>query len=401
MLIFVLNCGGTSVKYQLIAMSGEPSVHVKGTVEGIGSPNCLLRHVLPSGRSLEIPVEAPEHAAGLREVLRILVDPEYGVLDDYSRIDAVGHRVVQGGTNFRGTFLIDDVLLEALRRNIELAPLHNPANIKGIEACQKLMPGIPQVAVFDNALHSDLPDYSYIYALPYEYFEKYGVRRYGFHGISFRYMTEKAAELLQTDLAKMRVISLMLGSGCTANAMAYGQSIDVSTGLSPTEGLIQSTRSGDVDPSVITYIMRKEGLTPDEMDNILNRRSGWFGISGVSNDLFRVEEAAQGGNYRADLAVRAFSYRARKYIGAYAAAMGGIDLLIFSGGAGEHSSRIRSEICYGLDFLGIKLNEELNQMLKGNGLISSQSAETAVVVIEANEELLIAQETQNLLLKTA
>ncbi|KLU62767.1 acetate kinase [Peptococcaceae bacterium CEB3] len=271
----------------------------------------------------------------MRQALSLLVDPEIGSLSSYREIDAVGHRVVQAGEKFRGTFLIDEALLAALREHSELAPLHNPPNIKGIEACRRLMPDIPQVAVFDNAFHKELPDYAYIYALPYEYYEKYGVRRYCFHGISFKYMTERAAKLLNLDVSQKRIVSLMLGSGTTINALAYGHSVDVSTELSPTEGLIQSTRSGDLDPFVITYIMRKEGLSPEQMDEVLSKRSGWLGISGVSNDLRLVEDAAGQGNTRARLALQVFTYRTKKYIGAYAAAMGGVDLLLFAGGVGE------------------------------------------------------------------
>ncbi|MHB1653854.1 MAG: acetate/propionate family kinase [Desulfitobacteriaceae bacterium] len=396
MRILVINCGGTSIKYQLLQMGSVPVVEAKGIVENIGSSGTLLRHNTKTGLALEIPITAEEHTAGLAKVLGILLDSEFGVISAYSAIDAVGHRVVQGGEAFRGSFLIDEALMQALVQYTELAPLHNPANIKGIEACQTLMPDKPQVAVFDNALHRDIPDYAYIYGLPYEYYQKYGVRRYGFHGISFQYMTERAAELLQVALKQKRVVSLMLGSGSTVNAMAYGKSIDVSTGLSPTEGLIQSTRSGDVDPAVITYIMRKEGLTLNEMDDILNRKSGWLGISGVSNDLRMVEEAAAQGDYRANLAIKAFAYRARKYIGAYAAAMGGIDLLVFAGGAGENSRLIRERICAGLEFIGIFLDSERNAGLIGEGLISQMHSHP-VVVVNTNEELVIARETQALL----
>ncbi|WP_240986791.1 acetate/propionate family kinase [Acididesulfobacillus acetoxydans] len=390
----MLNSGGTSIKYQLFGFRGGELVTVaKGAVESIGQPHSLLKFDVPKQAPLRKEIEAKDHAGGLEQALRLLVDPEIGPLSSYSEIDAVGHRVVQAGEKFRGTFLIDDALLMALREHSELAPLHNPPNIRGIEACRRLMPGVPQVAVFDNAFHKDLPDYAYIYALPYEYYEKYGVRRYGFHGISFKYMTERAAELLKVDVSQKRIISLMLGSGTTINALAYGHSVDVSTGLSPTEGLVQSTRCGDLDPFIITHIMRKEGLSLEEMDEVLSKRSGWLGISGVSNDLRLVEEAAEEGNPQAKLALRAFTYRAKKYIGAYAAAMGGLDLVLFAGGVGENSSVVRAEICRGLEFLGIELDEERNAQLKGEGLVSRPEGSVPVLVVDTNEEAVIAQET--------
>ncbi|KLU62900.1 acetate kinase [Peptococcaceae bacterium CEB3] len=420
MRILVINSGGTSIKYQLFEFrGGELVVVAKGAVENIGQPpahldpietrksrgaaasmgqpHALLKFDVPEQPPFRQEIEAKDHAEGLKQALRLLVDPEIGPLSSYREIDAVGHRVVQAGEKFRGTFLIDEALLVALREHSELAPLHNPPNIKGIEACRRLMPDIPQVAVFDNAFHKDLPDYAYLYALPFEYYEKYGVRRYGFHGISFKYMTERAADLLKIDVTQKRIISLMLGSGTTINALAYGQSVDVSTGLSPTEGLIQSTRSGDLDPFVITYIMRKEGLSPEQMDEVLSKRSGWQGISGVSNDLRLVEEAAGQGNARARLALQAFTYRAKKYIGAYAAAMGGVDLLLFAGGVGENSANIRGEICRGLDFLGIELDPERNATLKGEGLVSRTGASVPVLVVDTNEESVIAKETYVLL----
>lgn len=398
MRILVINSGGTSIKCQLFTLTdGQSIAEAKGAVESIGAPRSLLKFAALDRTPLRKEIEAKDHAAGLEQVLRLLVDPKIGFLSAYSEIDAVGHRVVQAGEEFRGSFLIDNDLLAALRQHSELAPLHNPANIRGIEACRQLMPGVSQVAVFDNAFHKDLPDYAYIYALPYEYYEKYGVRRYGFHGISFKYMAERAAELLKVDLGQQRIVSLMLGSGTTIHALAYGRSVDVSTGLSPTEGLIQSTRSGDIDPSVITFIMRKEGFTPEQMDEVLNNRSGWLGISGVSNDLRLVEEAAGQGNRRAKLALQAFAYRAKKYIGAYAAAMGGLDFLLFAGGVGGNSSGIRAEICQGLEFLRIELDPERNSNLKGEGLISQAGTSIPVLVVDTNEETVIAQETFALL----
>lgn len=393
MLILILNCGGTSIKYQVIDITERKElVILRGALESIGAIRSTIRQTRYDDKYVESEIEAQDYYSGLQAVFQALISPICGIGNDYNSIDAVGHRVVQAGEIYRGTYLVNPDLLDALRQNIELAPLHNPANIAGSEFCQRLMPGIPQVAVFDNAWHKDIPDYAYIYALPYEYYQKYGIRRYGFHGISFKYMTERAAALLDLDLSQQRVVSLMLGSGTTISATAYGCPVDVSTGLTPTEGLIQSTRSGDVDPGVVTYIMRKEGLTPDQMDQILNRKSGWLGISGVSNNLKLVEQEAERGNHRANLALDAFSYRCKKYIGAYAAAMGGLDLLIFSGGVGENSSMVRAKVCTGLQFLGIELDPELNTSLLGEGSISRAGSSVPVIVIDTNEEMLIARE---------
>ncbi len=393
MQVLVLNCGGSSIKYQLIRTEDEQVVS-RGAVENIGSAQALLRHYRGQSQLVvqrELPVT--DYATGLAQILQILLDPVHGVVENYSGITGVGHRVVHAGEEFRDSVLVDSRVMDALSRCIQLAPLHNPANIAGIKACQQLMPETPQVAVFDNAFHRDIPDYVYTYGLPYEYYAKYGVRRYGFHGISFAYMASRAAELLGVKLKDKRVVLLMLGSGCTANALAYGKSLDVSTGFTPNEGLIQSTRSGDVDAAAISFIMRKEGLTPEKIDDILYRRSGWLGISGLSKDLREVEQAALQGNKRARLAIDAFAYRAKKYVGAYAAAMGGLDLLVFAGGVGENSSLIRQEICKGLEFLGIRLDSEQNATVKGEGLISEDSAATPVLVVNTNEELVIARET--------
>jgi acetate kinase len=371
------------------------SEHVlaRGVIENIGGSHSFLKHYPGKEQPVELDLPAVDHAAGLGEVLKILVHPQYGIIADYPKIAAVGHRVVHAGEEFSSPVLVNDRVIEALTRCSELAPLHNPANIMGIEACRQLMPGTPQAAVFDNAFHGDLPDYAYIYGLPYHYYQKYGVRKYGFHGISFSYMTDRAARIVGADLNKLRVVSLMLGSGCTANAFAFGRSVDVSTGFTPNEGLIQSTRAGDVDAAVITYIMRKEGLTPNEMDDIIYRESGWKGISGIGNDFRQIEQAALAGNWRAKLAINALVHRVKKCIGAYAAVMEGIDLLVFAGGVGEKSRMLRSEVCRGLDFLGIKLNLEANEKLQGEGIISDQSAVVPVVVVNTNEELVIARET--------
>ncbi len=395
-LILVVNCGGSSIKYKLIQMDSELML-AWGCLENIASAEALLTHYGLNHAPVRRELPYVEYSGGLDEILKLLVDPQSGVVADYNAIAAVGHRVVHAGEEFRGPVLIDEKVMAALTRCIELAPLHNPANIMGIRACQKLMPAKPQVAVFDNAFHREIPDYVYIYGLPYEYYEKYGVRRYGFHGISFAYMAARTEELLGIDLRQKRAVFLMLGSGCTANAFAFGKSLDVSTGFTPNEGLIQSSRSGDVDAAAISFIMRKEGLAPDELDDVLYRQSGWLGISGVSKDFRAVEQAAHAGNPRARLAIDAFVYRAKKYVGAYAAAMGGLDLLVFAGGVGEKSHEVRQAICLGLEFLGIRLDSNLNAGLNGEGLISDHAAAAPVLVVNSNEEIYIARETQKTL----
>lgn len=287
-----------------------------------------------------------------------------------------------------------------MKECIELAPLHNPHNIKGIEICQKLMPNVAQVGVFDNTLHRHLPEHVFLYALPYEFYEQHKIRKYGFHGISFEYMTQRASEIVGIPLEKMRVVSLMLGSGCTANAMKWGRSVDVSTGFTPSEGLIQSTRAGDVDPPVITHLMRKFSYSPEQIDDILYKKSGWLGISGISSDMREIERAAENGNKRAQLAIDAVAYRAKKYIGAYAAAMGGIDMLVIAGGVGENSAVLRKEICEELDLLGIQLDLERNNTLRGEGIISKEGGKVPIVVVNTDEEIVIARQTVEVLQPT-
>lgn len=388
----VMNCGGSSVKYQLIDMPSE-KVLAKGSVERLGKEDAQLYHVTAGREPVRRVLPVSNHARAIQLALKTLMDPEVGAVSGVDEIDAVGHRVVHGGEKQMESVLITDEVIDILREFFDLAPLHNPPNVEGIKACQALMPDVPMVAVFDSALHQTVPAYAHIYAIPYRYYEKYRVRRYGFHGITFRYMTQRAAEFLQRPLSELRIVNLMLGSGTTACAFQYGRSIDVSTGLTPTEGLVQSTRCGDIDPLVVTYLMRKEGIEPDEMDRILNKESGWLGISGVSNDLREVEEAARAGNERAQLAIDAFVYRCRKYIGAYAAAMGGIDVLVFSGGVGERAATVREKICEGLEFMSIRVDKELNRSEAAEKRISPAGAAVDVLVIPTNEEIIIARDT--------
>lgn len=385
MRILVLNSGGSSIKFKIFDLPAL-SVYLSGHLERVGQPNSLLE--ITGAKELRWVGPIENHSQGIELISKELVDLK-------ADLGAVGHRVVHGATSFTGSVLVDDSVIEALYENIPLAPLHNPPNIAGIEACRQLFPDLPQVAVFDTGFHGTLPDFAYTYALPKELVAKWRVRRYGFHGIAFRSITSQAASLLGKRPEDLRIVSLMLGSGTTANACLYGKSIDVSTGLTPLEGLVQSTRSGDLDPALVLYLMREAGYTADQLDQILNRQSGWLGISGLSGDLREVKEAAKAGDRDAKLAMDTFIYRTRKYVGAYAAALGGIDLLAFSGGVGEHSSLVRQRICQGLEFIGIALDDKLN--LKGEGIISR--SKVPVVVVSANEEEIIAWDTYNLVSK--
>lgn len=392
MLTLVLNCGGSSVKYQLIEMPAE-KVLAKGSVERIGREDGELELEIPGKKPVKQVLPVADHGQAIRLALEALTDDNGGIIPSFKEIDAVGHRVVHGGEKCIGSLLITDEVISVLKEFYDLAPLHNPPNVEGIEVCQRLMPEVPMVAVFDSSLHQTVPPYAYIYAIPYEYYEQYRVRRYGFHGITFRYMTQRAGELLERPLEELRIVNLMLGSGTTACAFKEGRSIDVSTGLTPTEGLVQSTRCGDLDPLVVTYLMRREGLGPDEMDRVLNRESGWLGISGVSSDLREVFAAAKVGDARAELAIDAFTYRTKKYVGAYAAAMGGLDVLVFSGGVGEKSPAVRERICSGLEFLGIYLDQEANRSDSPEKSIAQPQSRVEILVIPTNEELVIARDT--------
>ncbi|MEW8958030.1 MAG: acetate kinase [Moorella sp. (in: firmicutes)] len=389
MQVLALNCGGSSIKYKLFSMP-EEKVLVQGSVEGIGGQETTLRHQDLTGETAEHRKHLPRGGYGeaLEEILQLL--------QSY-RIEAVGHRVVHGGASLRRPARIDAAVLGTLKACCQLAPLHNPANIAGIEAVARFLPEVPQVAVCDNTFHLTLPPRAYLYGLPYEYYERYGLRRYGFHGITFAYMVHRAAVMLGRRPEELKIVSLMLGSGTTANAYCEGKSIDVSTGFTPTEGLLQSTRCGDIDPGVLIFLLRREGLDLDALEEVNNKKSGWLGISGISNDYRTVEEAARQGHERARLALEVLAYRAKKYIGAYAAAMGGLDVLIFSGGIGEKSSSLRQEVCRGLEFLGIKLDAELNDNGKGDRLISSPEARVKVLVVHTDEEVMIARETVKVL----
>ena len=370
-------------------MEEEDSYQVlaKGIVERIGTSGSRLEHKNNSQSFVE-EREVSNHRVAMQWVMEVLTREQ----TQTNRIEAIGHRVVHGGEKLTGSMLINDEVLNIVRECAELSPLHNPANILGIEACQELMPDVPQVAVFDTAFHGTMPEYAYIYAIPYEYYEKYRVRRYGFHGTSHRYVAERAAKMLGKDLRDLKLITCHMGSGVSFAAIKGGKSIDTSMGLTPLEGLVMGTRSGDLDPAIPLFLMRKENLSAEEMDEILNKKSGVLGVSGISSDTRDIEDAAPF-NHRAQLALDLIAYRAKKYIGSYYAILGGLDGLVFTAGIGENSSYIRKSVCQGLEHLGIFIDDERNKVRRKEAFISSDQSRVSVMVIPTNEELVIARDT--------
>lgn len=398
MKIMVLNCGGSSVKFKVLEMPEEIAL-ASGGVERIGKEDAVFKYKRMGLDYRKDVLPVKNHEAAIKLILNRLLDAGEGAVKNVEDIGAVGHRVVHAGEKLTNSTIIDERVISIIEEYAEMAPLHNPPNLLGIRCCQAVMKDVHQVAVFDSALHRSIPDFAYIYALPYRYYEEYGIRKYGFHGISFKYMTETAAAIMGRPLQELRIVSLMLGSGCTANAMKYGKSVDVSTGFTPYEGLIQSTRGGDVDATAVTYIMNKEGISPKKMEDILNRESGWLGISGISSDMREIIDKLDG-DYRSRLALHAVGYRAKKYVGAYAAAMGGIDALVFSGGAGENGYLLRKEICCGLEFLGIELDDSKNENLIGEDIISKQGSRAKIVVVNTDEEMVIARDTYDVVMNS-
>lgn len=382
--ILILNCGSSSIKFQIAEMP-QYNVIVQGSVERIGYENAEFKY---SANKDKIVQPLYNHEEGINLILDTLSKDSRINIGD---IGAIGHRVVQGGDKQSVSVIIDDQVIDSIESAKELAPLHNPNNLAGIYACQKLLPGVPQVAVFDNGFHVTLPKSTYIYAIPYEYYEKYQIRRYGFHGIAFRSMAEEVDKILKDSHKNYKIVNLMLGSGTTANALKYGESIEVSTGFTPHEGLIQSTRAGDIDTAAILYLMKKEGLSIEEADELINKKSGWKGISGISNDMREIYEASEKGNERATLAIDAACHRFKKYVGSYSAIMDGIDLLVFSGGVGQNAYYIREKICKGLEYMGIELDIEKNK--NNESIISKDSSKVKVIVVNANEEKIIADDT--------
>ncbi len=394
MKVLVINCGSSSLKYQVIDSESE-KVLAKGLCERIGIDGRLVYQPAGSDK-IKTEVAMPTHKEAVKLVLDALVNPENGVLKSLDEIGAVGHRIVHGGEKFTESAVITDEMLKKVEECNELAPLHNPANIIGINACRELMPGVPMVGVFDTAFHQTMPAKAYMYAVPYECYEKYGVRRYGFHGTSHSFVSKRAAEVAGIDLHNSKIIVAHLGNGASISAVLNGKSVDTSMGLSPLEGLVMGTRSGDIDPTAVEYIARKEGLDFDGVMNLLNKKSGVLGVSGVSSDFRDLRAAADEGNKRAKLAVDMFCYRVAKYIGAYTAAMNGVDLIAFTAGVGENNGFVRSQICDYLGFMGVQIDAKANEVAGEERKISNDDSKVLVYVIPTNEELAIARETVRL-----
>ena len=394
MKILVINCGSSSLKYQLIDMDGE-KVLCKGLCERIGMESSMITHEA-NGTKATTPAIFPTHTEAFAEVVKKMTTGAGKCINDVSEIDAIGHRVVHGGEKFKSSCLITDEVINTLRELSPLAPLHNPAGILGIEAARKVFGNIPMVAVFDTAFHSTMPPKAYMYAIPYEYYEKYGVRRYGFHGTSHKYVAHKAAEYLEEPIERLKLITCHLGNGSSVAAVDHGKVVDTSMGFTPLDGFMMGTRSGGVDPSVVTFMMKKLGLTPDEMDTILNKQSGVNAISGVSSDDRDICAAQNAGNKRASLAHEMQAYEIAKFIGSYIAAMNGVDGIVFTGGIGENGHWLRSRICSYLGYMGVQIDEELNQAtVKGaEAELTDPSAKVRVFILATDEELVIAQETQ-------
>lgn len=393
MKILVINCGSSSLKYQLIDMENE-EVLAKGLCERIGIEGSNLSHKAAGKEELEVKKEMPNHTVAIKMVMDALVDPEYGVIKDTSEISAVGHRVLHAGTVYSDSIIVNEDVKNVIRDCFDLGPLHNPANLMGIEACEEAMPGTPNVAVFDTAFGMKMPEKASLYAIPYEYYEKYSIRRYGFHGTSHSYVSKEAIKYCELDPEKAKVIVCHLGNGASVSASIGGKCVDTSMGLTPLEGLIMGTRSGDIDPAVVQFICNKEGKDVNEVLNILNKKSGILGMSGgVSSDFRDVQKAQGEGNHKADVAIQAFIYRVAKYIGAYVAAMNGVDAIVFTAGVGENDKPIRGAVCEYLGYLGIEIDPEINKARGKRVTISTPESKVKVCVIPTNEELSIARET--------
>ncbi len=398
MKILVLNCGSSSIKYKLYNMDNE-TVLAQGGVERIGIDGAFIKVTLPNGEKKQIMHDMPDHKEGVNMVFSVLLDKEIGAIKSLDEIDAVGHRIVQGGDKFCQSVIVDQSVEDGIEELCDLAPVHNAGHLKGIRAVDHLMPNVPQVCVFDNAFHSTMPDYAYLYAVPYELYEKYHVRRYGFHGTSHRYVSHRVCEMLGKDIKTQKIITCHIGNGASVSAVENGKVMDTSMGLTPLAGVMMGSRSGDIDASAVTYIMEKLGKKPQEMADYLNKESGVLGISGISSDMRDVESAAKEGNKRAILALQMYAYRIKKYIGAYAAAMGGVDTIVFTAGVGENQTSMRADACEGLEFLGIKINKELNATIRGEeAIISTPDSKVTVCVVPTDEEIVIARDTKELVL---
>lgn len=395
MIVFVINCGSSSLKYQLIDMKNE-NVMAKGLIERIGMDGSVLKHTPANANTIDISTEIPDHKVAIQLVIEALLDENHGVIKKMSEINAVGHRVVHGGERFTDSMLITTDVIKGIEACCEIAPLHNPPNLHGILACMELLPEVPQVAVFDTAFHQTMPKTAFLYGLPYEMYVKYGLRRYGFHGTSHRYVAQKAAEMMGEHMSDLRIITCHLGNGASLTAIKYGKSVDTSMGYTPLEGLIMGTRSGEIDPAIIPFLMEKENMDATQIDNFLNRRSGILGISGLSSDFRDLEAAANNGDERSQLAIDIFAYKVKKYIGGYVAAMGGVDAIVFTAGLGENSPFMREKICNGLEYLGTRIDPELNKIRGKAREISIKRARTKIFVIPTNEELVIARDTKRI-----
>jgi acetate kinase len=398
MKVLVINCGSSSLKYQVLDMTTE-ALLCKGLVERIGLNGSVISHEKTGQDKIKTEVPMKDHKDAIEQVLMAVQDKEHGVVKSMKEIGAVGHRVVHAGEKFSSSVLITDEVIKALEDCVELAPLHNPPNLLGIAACQQLMPNTPMVAVFDTAFHQTMPPESYIYAIPYEYYQKYGVRRYGFHGTSHKYVSERAAKMLNTNLDELKLITCHLGNGASVSAIKRGKCIDTSMGFTPLEGLVMGTRSGDIDPAIVTYIREKEGLPQGQVNEILNKKSGVLGISGVSSDFRDLEQAVAEGNERAALALKVFAHKVRFYIGAYIAEMNGVDAIIFTAGVGENDVTMREIICNNLGNLGIKLDPIKNKIRGQEREISTDDSRVKVLLVPTNEELMIARDTYSIVMR--
>ena len=393
MKILVLYCGSSSIKYALYNMD-DKSVMTSGGAERVGLDGAFVKVKLANGEKKQIMHDMPEHTEGVKFIFSLLTDPEIGVIKSLKEIDAVGHRMVHGGEKFAQSVVITPEVIKAFEEVSDLAPLHNPANLKGIRAVEELMPGLPQVGVFDTAFHQTMPAYSYMYALPYEGYEKFAVRRYGFHGTSHRYVSARVCEFLGVDYKKQRIITCHIGNGGSLAAVKDGKCMDTTMGLTPLEGIMMGTRSGDVDGGAVTFLQKKLGLSPDEMSDLLNKKSGVAGVSGVGSDMRDLEAAVAAGNERAKLATDMYNYKIKKYVGAFAAAMGGVDIIVFTAGVGENQASMRAAVCRDMEFMGVKVDEALNATIRGKeAVISTPDSKVKVVVIPTDEELMIASDT--------
>ena len=392
MKILVLNCGSSSIKYKLYDMADE-SVLAQGGVERIGLDEAFIKVKLDNGEKKKIMADLPTHKEGVELVFKCLLDPDFGAIKSLDEIGAVGHRIVQGGDLFEKSCLVTPEVEKGIESLIDLAPVHNKGHLAGIRAVDELMPNVPQVTVFDNAFHSTMPPYAYLYGIPYEWYTKYHVRRYGFHGTSHRYVSHRVCEFLGVDIKTQKIITCHIGNGASVAAVKYGKVIDTSMGLTPLAGVMMGSRSGDIDPSAVTYMMQKSGMTPQEMADYLNKKSGVLGITGISSDMREIEEADNKGDKMAHLALEMYNYRIKKYIGAYAAAMNGVDIIVWTAGVGENQEGVRWDACSGLEYLGVKMDKERNHVRSKEQILSADDSKVKVVMIPTDEEIVIARDT--------